>query len=136
MSTDMRVPSPYLAQGLHGLDTNFLDTDHFHHQYNFWCVTKTEGRLVLNAKTVHGNQLIPDDLKSVELMIDKRFAFSKEVAAVQLDIHETVQRKKLVTFDASDVEQILSDMRRNIKGAFLLATTKEAHEKWKLKANK
>jgi uncharacterized protein (TIGR04255 family) len=128
-------PSPYLAAGLHGLDQGPLNTSHFHHRYNFWCTTENEGRLVLNASTVHGGQLFPPDLAVAEIAIDPRFRLPNTCDAVQLDIHETTQLKKLEPFDADRVDQSLAAMRRNIKGAFLLATTPRAHEKWKLKTS-
>jgi uncharacterized protein (TIGR04255 family) len=127
-------PSPYLAAGLKGLATCPLNTDHFHHDYKFWCSTGGDGRLVLNAKTVHGDQIIPPDLQSVGIVVDDKFTLSKDTEAVQLDIHETIQRKRLQVFDADEIERLLSSMRRNVKLAFLLATTPAAYEKWKIKS--
>lgn len=115
------------------MDAGALGIEHSHHNYGFWGYTQPDGRLALNVKSVHGNELIPQDLRDSGLRIDDKFRLSKEVDAIQLDIHETVRRKKLERFTASNIEQLLAGMRLNIKAAFLSATTKEAHNKWKLK---
>ena len=125
-------PSPYLVSGLHGLPTESLPTEHFHHTYGFWCNTDGGGRLVVNVKTVHGDQLIPQDILAAGVVIDSRFSLSRETDAVQLDIHETIQRKTMQTFDAAEIERTLDEMRRNLKTCFLTTTTQKAHEKWKI----
>jgi hypothetical protein len=90
---------------------------------------------VVNSKTVHGNQLIPPDLQSVGIVFDDKFTLPKEEDAVQMDIHETVLRKRLQVFSAVEIERLLSEMRRNVKLAFLLATTPKAYDKWKIRAD-
>ncbi len=127
------IPSRFLVAGLHGIPTNDFQTDHFHHEYNFWCSTATGGRLVLNAKTVHGNELIPKDVMSVGVGLDDKFSLKKEVDAVQLDIHETIQKKKLEKVDPCVVEMLFREMRTHIKTAFLTATTPLAHTKWQIR---
>lgn len=128
-------PSPYLVSGLHGLPTESLQTEHYHHTYGFWCSTSGGGRLVVNVKTVHGDQLIPQDIQTAGVAIDGRFALPKETDAVQLDIHETIQRKTMQKLDAAEIERLLDEMRKNVKICFLLATTEDAHTKWKITNN-
>lgn len=127
-------PSPYLVSGLYGLPTEQLSTSHFHHQYSFWCTTENDGKLVLSVKTMHGNQLVPTDLQTVGVVFGSKFSLPKDSDAVQLDIHETLQRKELKNLDPLEIERLLTSMRINIKRAFLSATTPEAYTKWKMRS--
>jgi len=127
------IPSRFLVTGLHGIPTSDLQTDHFHHTYNFWCSTAAGGRLVVDVRTVHGNELIPKDVLSVGVAIDDKFMHRKEVDAVQLDIHETIQKKKLEKLDPCGVEVLFREMRTHIKTAFLTVTTPTAHAKWQIR---
>lgn len=127
------IPSPYISPGLRGLPVDQLSTDHFHHDYSFWCSTQEEGRLALKLKTVHGHELIPRDLKPAGIVFDPKFMLPKTTDAVQLDIFETVQRKAMRKLDLNEIDQMLAGMQQNIKRSFLLATTSEGHEKWKIR---
>ena len=129
-------PSPYLVQSVHGIPMDGISTDHWHHNYNYWCSTDSGGRLVVNCKTVHGNQLVPQDILNTDLALDGKFSLSREIDAVQLDIHETIPKKTLKSFNAADIEHDMEKMRRNIKQAFLNLTSPEAHEKWSIKDEK
>ncbi len=126
-------PSPYLVTGLSGIPLASLETEHFHHQYNFWCDTAEGGKLVANVKTVHGHQLIPQDIQSAGVALDGKFALGKESDAVQIDIHETLQKREIHRLETAEVERIAGEMRNNIKKAFLAATTPDGHAKWKIK---
>lgn len=128
------MPSPYVAPGVRGLATEQLLTDHFHHEYSFWCDTQQQGRLVLKLRTVHGNELIPKDLKPAGIDFDSKFKLPYDTDAVQLDIFETVQRKSLRKIDVDEIDQMLIGMRGNIKLSFLLATTSEGHAKWGIRS--
>lgn len=125
-------PTPYLASGLQGIPTESLQTDHFHHKYDFWCATASGGRLALNVKTVHGNELVPKEFQAAGVAIDRKFGLPREIDAIQLDIHETVPRKEMAKFSAQDIETFFAEMRLHIKTAFLLLTTKQAHTKWNI----
>jgi uncharacterized protein (TIGR04255 family) len=125
------APTPYICAGLHGIPVESLKTSHFHHEYSFWCDVDSGGKLVVKLKTVHGNQLIPQDILATGLALDPKFSLSKEFDAVQLDIYETLQKKAMERLSVGEIEQILSGMRNNIKAAFFAATTERAHERWK-----
>lgn len=127
------TPSPYVAAELRGLPADRLSTDHFHHEYSFWCSTQGDGRLALKLKTVHGNELIPKDLKPAGIAFGSRFILPKKTDAVQLDIFETVQKKEMRKIELNEIDQMLAEMRRNIKQLFLLATTSEGHKQWKIR---
>ena len=127
------TPSSYLVDTIHGLSLDGLNTDHWHHHYNFWCATEIGGKLVVNCKTVHGNQLVPKDVLSTDLALNAKFSLSREVDAVQLDIHETIQKKTLGKFDPANIERDIEEMRKNIKQAFLNLTSRKAHETWSIK---
>ncbi len=127
------LPSPLLINGLHGIPTNNFQTKHFHHTYSFWCETAPDCRLFINAKTVHGNELIPKDVSSVGIGIDDKFKLRRETHAVQLDIYETLQKKKLQKLEACAVEVLFREMHTRIKTAFLTATTELAHTKWQIR---
>jgi len=127
------LPSPFLVAGLNGIPTNNFQTKHFHHTYNFWCETAPECRLFINSKTVHGHELIPKDVSSVGIGIDDKFKLQKEVHAVQLDIYETIQKKKLEKLESGAVESLFQGMHARIKTAFLTATTPLAHTKWQIR---
>jgi uncharacterized protein (TIGR04255 family) len=129
------TPSPYLIPSLHGLPTDTLQTDHFHHKYEFWCTSEEGGRLVLNVRTVHGNELVPRDLQVAGVSIDEKFSHRREVDAVQLDIHETIQKKNPERISEADIQVTFSNMRQRIKSAFLLLTTDKAHQRWSLRCN-
>lgn len=122
--------SNFLHQGVRGVDMEKLPNDHFHHSYNFWCNTNDGGRLVVGVKTVHGNQLAPGDFNSVGLKIDPKFNLSRTDIAVQIDIHETIQEKQMLVFEAHLVEEKVAKMRANIKSGFFACTTEEARKQW------
>jgi uncharacterized protein (TIGR04255 family) len=130
------APSPYLSESLRGLVTDPLKIEHFHHDYNFWGVTEHEGKLVVRVKTVHGNQVVPKDVMSADIAIDAKFQLPKTIDAIQLDIHETVKKKTMEALTVNEVQTNLTVMRKNIKTAFLAATTPEAHKRWKMTTSK
>jgi uncharacterized protein (TIGR04255 family) len=124
-------PSPYICAGLQGIPVQGLNTTHFHHEYNFWCDVDDGGKLVAKLKTVHGNQLIPQEILAAGLAFDQKFNFDKEIDAVQLDIYETVQKKVMERLTVAEIERMSSAMRNNIKAAFLASITERAQERWK-----
>lgn len=124
-------PSPYICPGLHGIPVQNLKTRHFHNEHSFWCDTEGGGQLVVKVKTVHGNQLLPQDILATRLTFDAKFTLSKETDAVQVDIYETVRKKKMERLTVPEVERLSTGMRTNIKAAFLAVTTEKGHERWK-----
>ena len=127
------LPSPFLVAGLRGIPTDNFQTDHFHHAYNYWCSTAPDCRLFINSKTVHGNELIPKDVLAVGVGIDGKFRLPRETDAVQLEIYETMQKKKLEKLDPCAVKVLFREMHQRIKTAFLTATTSLAHDKWQIR---
>src|SRR5205807_83658 len=113
--------SPHICAGLHGIPVQTLKTNHFHHEYSFWCDVEGGGKLVVKVKTVHGNQLIPQDILATGLAFDPKFTLSKDIDAVHLDIYETLQKKVMERLGVAEIERILSGMRNNIKAAFFAA---------------
>jgi uncharacterized protein (TIGR04255 family) len=125
------TPSPYICNGLHGIPVGNLRTRHFHHEYSFWCDIENGGKLVVKLKTVHGDQLIPQEIRSAGLAVDPKFTLPKQTDAIQLDIYETVQKKEMKPLSVAEVEQTSVNMHNDIKAAFLASTTPGAHERWK-----
>lgn len=125
-------PSPYLTTGLHGLPRDATGTTHSHHHYSYWCATDRDTQLVCNVRTVHGNQLVPRDVSSAGIAIQKKFTMSKDAHAVQLDIHETAKAKTMEPLDTSKVLDELAQMRQSLKRVFLATTTPQAHQLWKI----
>ena len=125
------TPSPLLVPSMHGLPIDGLETDHFHNNFNFWCTTSQGGRLELNCKSVHGNQIIPQDVRNAGIQIPDKFSLSREDDAIQLDVHETLREKTFAQLSKERVIEITGNMRLNLKRAFLSATTQEAREQWK-----
>jgi uncharacterized protein (TIGR04255 family) len=127
-------PCPFLIPGVQGLPPGVINTSHMHHNYSYWCDTATAGgKLTVSIKSVHGHEIIPQDIRTQKLSFNNKFTFQKKDDVIQIDIHETVKRKAVDCVGSASVGSLLPAMHDNVKSAFLISTSEEAHKKWKIR---
>lgn len=119
-----------LSKNITGVELDGIQTDHFHHNYNFWCITDESSKLVLNANSLHGTQLNPIELIQNQLEIDQKFLFQYDDDVVRIDIHETKEFKNITELTMDNIEHELERMRLNLKTLFLNSTTNAAQLSW------
>ena len=78
--------SEWLCESVRGVTSEGIDTEHIHHNYTFWCTTKT-GNLQAICSLQHGGK-VQRPLEFVTPMVPKELLFSEKDHVYHLDIFE------------------------------------------------
>lgn len=100
--------------------------EHFHHKYEYWCVTE-KGRLHVRCVSQHGDRL-PEQLSHAEAVFPTTRLKSYEDTVYHLDIFENVQFSE--PFGQAAFMDQLDGMHLRIDQAFLNAVSEDALVDW------
>lgn len=127
------IPSDWLAKSVQGIASDGIDTNHFHHKYEFWCTTTT-GVLVARCTLEHGGK--PPNISIGEALFPQKLVFSRDEHVYHLDIFENAKpldpQQRLSSKNVCDY---FDQQHCNIDKAFLGLVSQSGleHFGWKVK---
>lgn len=112
------LPCNWLTESVRGISTNGIETDHFHHRYEFWSVT-SGGALHARCTLEHGGAA-PPSLQFAIPLFPQKFCYLQSEHIYHLDIFENsrpLNPQQLLSPKA--VSDFFSKQHTNIDAVFL-----------------